>query len=116
MLLAYVLSFFATIVSNYNFNTTLRRVTLIQQRVAKDIDLYEVYKKIHNMRDALNNHFKYDPVKLTNIHLKHIYNLDPDSQSLVDPAKIVSFAKKHSWSTFEQFAVFDALKARVNLK
>lgn len=54
---AYVLSFFAKIVSNYNINTTLRRVTLIQQRVIRDMNLFEVYKKIHNMRDALNKHF-----------------------------------------------------------
>jgi hypothetical protein len=56
LLFAYVLSFFAKVVSNYNVNTTLRRVTLIQQRVIRDINLYEVYKKIHNMRDALNKH------------------------------------------------------------
>jgi hypothetical protein len=104
------------IVSNYNINTTLRRITLIQQRVAKDLNLFEVYKKIHNMKDVLNKHFQSDSVKLTNIYLKHLYNPDPDSQSLVDPAKLVSFAKKHCWSTFEQFAVFDALKGRVNLK
>lgn len=116
LLLAYIISFFAIIISDYNINTTLRRVTLIQQRVIKDINLFEVYKKIHNIRDALNKHFRSDSVKLTNIHLKNIYNPDPDSQSLVEPAKIVSFAKKHCWSTFEQYAVFDALKGGVNLK
>lgn len=57
LLWAYILSFFAKIVSNYNINTTLRRVTLIQQRVTRDINLFEVYKKVHNMRDILNKHF-----------------------------------------------------------
>ena len=33
ILIAYLFSLFGGIVSNYNLNTTLRRVTLIQQRV-----------------------------------------------------------------------------------
>ena len=73
LLLAYFMSFFGMLFSDYNINTTLRRVTLIQQRVIKDINLFEVYKKIHNIRDALNKHLRSDSVKLTNIHLKHIY-------------------------------------------
>jgi hypothetical protein len=54
-------------------------------------------------------------MRLTDIYLKHIYDPEPDSQSLVHD-KIVSFAKKHGWSSFEQYAVFDALRGRVNLK
>jgi hypothetical protein len=116
ILLAYLLSYFSGIISNYNINTTLRRMTLIQQRVEKDIDLYQVYRKLHNMRDTLNRNLPPTPSPLTDIYLKHIYNPEPDSQSIIDPAKVASFAKKHSWSTFEQYAVFDALKASVNLK
>lgn len=68
------------------------------------------------MRDTLNKHFASASVPLANIHLRHIYIPEPDSQSIVNPAKLVSFAKKHCWSSFEQFAVYDALGGRVNLK
>ena len=54
LVLAYIASFPAAIFSNYNFNETLRQVTLIQQKVDKDIDLFEVYKKLHHMRDIIN--------------------------------------------------------------
>lgn len=53
VLLAYVLSYVAVLLGNYNINNTLRRVTLIQRKVEKDLDIYEVYKKVHNMRDII---------------------------------------------------------------
>lgn len=115
---AYLLSFVGAVAGNYNINTTLRRVTLIQRKVEKDMDLFEVYKKVHGMRHTINQQFLYTeiPVPLAGIYPKHIYNPDPERRSLVDQEKILSFAKKHNWSAFEQYAVFEAAVASINLK
>lgn len=116
VLWAYICSVPATLVNNYNLNSTLRRVTLIQGRVAKDLSLFEVFKKIHNMRDILNKQFPYSKCPIANLHFKHIFNPEPEEQSLTGQPRILSFAKKHNWSCFEQWAVFDAAKASINLK
>ena len=44
----------ASLMGNYNISETLRRVTVIIRKVEADIDLYEVYKKLHIMRDIIN--------------------------------------------------------------
>ena len=89
-------------------NNTLRRVTLIQNKVEKDINLYEVYKKLHGMRDILNKHYNIPNVPIADIYPKHIYNPDTDQQCLVNQKKILSFAKKHNWSAFEQYSIYQA--------
>jgi hypothetical protein len=115
LLLAYLLSFPAALLSDYNFEHNLRRVTLLQQRVEKDLDLFEFYKKLHLMRDTLNQQHPEAP-QLASLHCKHLYNPEADSTSLTNQPKILAFAKKHNWSAFEQFAIFEAAQAGVNLK
>jgi hypothetical protein len=111
-----MLSLFATPLGFYNFNSTLRRVTLIQQRVEEDINIFNFYKKLHLMRDIFNQHFNYTKVPICDIYLKKLYNSSPDTTSLTNLSKLIAFAKKNNWSTMEQFAVFEAFQAKVNLK
>jgi hypothetical protein len=115
LLLAYVLSYPAMVMSDYNIHNTLRRVTLLQQRVEKDIDLYEFYKKLHLMRDILNKQYPYAK-EISSIYCKHLYNDKPSEETLEGQPRLLNFAKKHNWSLFEQFAVWDATNAGVNLK
>lgn len=68
------------------------------------------------MRDIINKQFPWSPCPISDIHLKQVYNPDPDDSSLVNQARILSFAKKHGWSSFEQYAVFEAAMASINLK
>ncbi len=115
---AYTLSFVGAVWQNYNFDPILRRVTLIQQRVEKDIALATVYKKLHTFRDTLNAHYS-EPatfVKPADIYLKHIFNRDPAETSLDGYPKLKGYAKKHGWTAFEQYVIVEALKARVNLR
>jgi len=51
---AYILSFMAGPINNYNFNNKLRRVTLIHERVAKDLDLIQFYMSLYNYRDIIS--------------------------------------------------------------
>lgn len=105
ILLAYILSYIGVAIGNFNINDTLRRVTLIQRKVEKDLDIYEVYKKVHQMRDIINK-FNPSEVPVADIHLKRIYEADPEIRSPNAQPRISSFAKKHGWSSFEQFAVY----------
>lgn len=43
---------------NYNFNKTLRRVTLLIDRVEHDINLYNVYKNLFTFKTVLNKNVK----------------------------------------------------------
>jgi hypothetical protein len=74
ILRAYLLSFVGSIWQNYNLDPVLRRVTLIQQRVEKDLSVSEVYKKLHTYRDVLNEHYSGSEAKPADIYMKHIYN------------------------------------------
>jgi len=91
-------------------------VTVIQQRVERDINLFEVYKKMHLMRDILNQHYAYTKVPICDIYLKKLYNAEPDTSSLTNMSKLIAFAKKNNWSSSEQFSVFEAFQSKVNLK
>ncbi len=103
---------------NYNFDPILRRVTLIQQRVEIDLSLRHVYEKLHSFRDTLNEQYLVPgwSVKPADIYLKHIYNPDPTETSLDGVQKLKGYAKKHAWTAYEQFAIVEALHARVNLR
>jgi hypothetical protein len=107
VLRAYLLSFIGGVWQNYNFDPILRRVTLIQQRVEKDISLFQVYKKLHSFRDTLNTHYNEAGAKVrpADIYLKHIFNPEPTETSLDGIPKLKGYAKKHGWSAFEQFAI-----------
>lgn len=116
VLWAYISSFAGALVGNFNLNTSLRRVTLILRRVEKDLSVFEVMKKMHNMRDILNKQFPFSKCPISNIQFKHIYNPESSEEPLAGFPQILSFAKKHNWSAFEQFAIFDANQSHINLK
>lgn len=68
------------------------------------------------MRDVFNKHYGYTKVPICDIYLKKIYHPKPDNSSLTNLDKLTAFAKKNNWSCMEQFAVFEAFQAKVNLK
>lgn len=106
ILRAYLLSFIGGVWQNYNFDPVLRRVTLIQQRVEKDLSLFAIYKKLHSFRDVLNAHYNEGgEIKPADIYLKHIYNPDPIEAPLDGLQKVKGYAKKHNWTAYEQFAI-----------
>lgn len=66
--------------NNYNFNETLRRVTLVQDRVAKDLDISNFYLNLYRARDAINKHLHNSGItshKLPDIYFKKIANMNP---------------------------------------
>ena len=66
--------------NNYNFNETLRRVTLVQDRVAKDLDISQFYLNLYRARDAINKHLQNSGLtgpRLTDIYFKKIANMSP---------------------------------------
>lgn len=50
---AFLLRPVAWIIGNYNFNETLRTVTLIQDRVTNDMDLPQLYHSLYIVRDSI---------------------------------------------------------------
>lgn len=57
VLRAYFFSLIGSVWQNYNIDPILRRVSLVQQKVEKDLSLVNVYKKLHSLRDTLNDQF-----------------------------------------------------------
>lgn len=55
---AWLLSFPASVINRYDWNNTLRRVSVIQKRAAQDLDLYRFYSRFATVRDTLNQEFK----------------------------------------------------------
>lgn len=71
---------FGHLMDNYNFNETLRRVTLVQDRVAKDLDISNFYLNLYRARDAINKHLKNSGItnhRLPDIYFKKIANMSP---------------------------------------
>jgi hypothetical protein len=63
--------------SNYNFDKTLRRVTLIEQRVDKDLNLFNFYTMLNGIRDAINKKIKLSrnpDIKVCSIYPKHLFH------------------------------------------
>lgn len=52
--MAYFLSFIGRLTNDFNFNDTLRRITFIQNKVSKDLDLLEFYKDLYIARESIN--------------------------------------------------------------
>jgi tRNA (Thr-GGU) A37 N-methylase len=46
---------------NYNFNKTLRRITLLIDKVENDINLFEVYKNLLVYKNSLDKIIKFEP-------------------------------------------------------
>jgi len=82
ILMAYFLSGLGRLINNYEFNDTLRRITLIQNKIEKDLDLVEFYKTLYIVRESINKelqkrHHIFRRIKPTDLYLKHIYNPSP---------------------------------------
>ncbi len=56
--MAWVLNPIGYIRDNYNFNDTLRRVTIIIDKVENDINLYNVYKNLSVFKGQLDKRLK----------------------------------------------------------
>lgn len=48
--MSYFLTGVARIINDYQFNDTLRRITLIQKRVKEDLDVVDFYRKLYIAR------------------------------------------------------------------
>lgn len=123
LLLAYLLSFPAALVRDYNLTHTLRRVSLLMQFVEKDMCLYNTYKNLYHFQDVLEKELGGDlppgSASLTSLYPKHIYKPHPNDHSFLEgPAlkKLKGYAQKHNWTAFEVFSIVEALKARVDLR
>jgi len=46
---------------NYNFSKTLRRITLLIDKVENDINLFEVYKNLLIYKNSLDKRIKFEP-------------------------------------------------------
>lgn len=53
VLKAYFASFWGDFTKDYNFTDKLRWVTLIHNKIEKDMNLAEFYKNLSGLRDAL---------------------------------------------------------------
>jgi hypothetical protein len=63
--------------NNYNFSQTLRIVTLIQNRVALNLDISQSYLNLYRARDAIEKNLevkKSSTINLIDIYLKKIVN------------------------------------------
>ena len=119
--MAWILNPIGYIRDNYNFNKTLRRVTLIIDKVENDINLYNVYKNLMTYKDSIDKKLKlapseereYDNIKLTSIFIKNLYNPDPTE----NPIHLISkLAKKHKLSSYEQVKIKNAIEAKIEPK
>ena len=54
ILLAFFLSVIARIIRDYQFNDTLRRITLIQKKVKEDLDIIDFYRKLYIARESIS--------------------------------------------------------------
>jgi hypothetical protein len=54
ILLAFFLSGIARIINDYHFNDTLRRISLIQNKVKSDLDIIEFYRKLYIARESIS--------------------------------------------------------------
>jgi hypothetical protein len=55
---AFLLRPIAWIIGNYNFNDTLRTVTLMQERVTNDMDLPQLYHSLYIVRDSIKKYIR----------------------------------------------------------
>ena len=118
ILLAFFLSVIARIIRDYQFNDTLRRITLIQKKVKEDLDIIDFYRKLYIARESISKqlqkkHHIFRRIKPTDIYLKHIYNPSPLEYNYTD---LINYAKQNNLSSFQQRIVLDAKKARVNIR
>ena len=108
LFLTYLLSFVAAATQNYNGLTdTLRRVTILQQFVDKDLCLYNTYKNVYHFQDILTERQQErlppTAAPLTDIYPKHIYNPDPSDHTHLEGnalKKLKGYAQKHNWTAF----------------
>lgn len=85
---------------NYNFNETLRRVTLIQNRVAKDLDISQFYLNLYRARDAINKHLQNAGIngpRLTDIYFKKMANMNPIEYNITT---LQNYVKLHRLSSY----------------
>lgn len=61
ILLAWMLNPIGYIRDNYNFSKTLRRITLLIDKVENDINLFEVYKNLLIYKNSLDKRIKFEP-------------------------------------------------------
>ena len=105
--LSFLASFAGGIIQNYNLTLALRHITLIEQKVEKDISLYEVYKNLHKYRDILNEELsqRAKHEKVADIFGKSFFNEDPQDTNLEGMNNIKNHARKSNWTAWEEHAV-----------
>lgn len=101
----------AWLIGNYNFNQTLRCVTLMQDRVARDLDLPQLYLSLYTLRDAIAKGIKREvgpslPIRLLDVFFKKIANTHPQAFTI---DRLRNYAKQHQLSSYEQMVVARAV-------
>jgi hypothetical protein len=81
LLKAWILSPIGYVRDHYNFYSVLRRVTILIEKVEDDINLYNFYRRLNAVKDALNRSIKlksgdtvYENIAVTDIYLKKIFH------------------------------------------
>ena len=74
MLLAWLLSFPASVINSYDWNDTLSKVHLLRQQARNDLDLFNFYKLLFQLKDAINSNPKYRLSANRNIPITTIYD------------------------------------------
>ena len=76
LILAWFLSLIGFIRGNYNFNETLRLVSLLEMRASEDINLFNFYKKQYAFEKDIQNNKLFGQslqhINFSRIFLKHI--------------------------------------------
>ena len=108
---AFLLRPIAWTIGNYNFNETLRYVTLIQDRVAHDLDMSQLYLSLYTLRDAISKGINKEvnpppSIPILHVFFKKIANTHPQAYTI---AKLRNYAKQHKLSSYEQMVVARAL-------
>lgn len=101
---------------NYNFNETLRGVTLVQDRVTRDLDFSQLYLSLYTLRDAISKRIRKDinpPINLLDVFFKKIVNPNPNAFTI---DRLRNYAKQHQLSSYEQMVVARAMEARIRIQ
>ena len=76
LLWVWFLSFFGFTRGNYNFSDNLRRISLIEERVSEDLNIYNFYKKMFMIERSMKRLFekrKLNP-NLIRLYMKKVFH------------------------------------------
>lgn len=72
--MAWLLSFPASIINSYDWYDTLSKVHILQQQARSDLDLFNFYKLLFQLKDAINSNPNYRLSANRDIPITAIYD------------------------------------------